>query len=425
VNPGAKGQRMSERVFPFTKARLAALPAPAAGRVDYRDSVQPGLVLRVSASNVRTFCAYVWVPAERKRERITIGRFPAVAVDTARARVAALTGDIARGGNPAEDKRRYLAQGTLGEAFAAYAENRRALKKRAVDAMTAQFNRWLGKVPEAPKAKHARHARRKPAGAVDWSERRIGTITATECRELHRAIVATGKATTANRVQEILRATFNYAGVSPNPAASAGRGNPHGVERVPLQPRRRYLSREELPRFLTALDAMEPDWRDFFGLLLYLGFRRSAVAAMRWRDVDLAGATWTVPEEKSKSGDPIVLPLAGPALEIVARRAKEKKAKAVYVFPADSASGHLENPKKAWAKLQASAGLLDVRMHDLRRTLGSWLAAANFSPLVIARTLGHRDPNSAKVYTWVQSEAARAAQTAVHAAFAEAAKAKQ
>jgi integrase len=413
-----------ERSFAFTKARLAALPVPAAGRIDYRDTAQPGLMLRVSASGVRTFCAYVWIPSEHKRERITIGRFPNVAVDTARARVAALSGDIARGGNPAEDKRRHLAQGTLGEAFEAYAENRRALKKRAVEAMEAQFRRWLGRVPEAPRAKHARHARRKPAGSVDWSERRISTITAAECRELHRAIVAGGKATTANRVQEILRATFNFAAVLPNPAASAGRGNPHGVERVPLQPRRRFLSREELPRFLTALDAMQPDWRDFFGLLLYVGFRRSAVAAMRWRDIDLAGATWTVPEEKSKSGEPIVLPLAGPALEIIGRRAKAKRPKALYVFPADSKSGHLENPRKAWARLQTDAALLDVRMHDLRRTLGSWLAAANFSPLVIARTLGHRDPNSAKAYTWVQSEAARAAQSAAHAAFAEAAKKK-
>jgi integrase len=409
----------NEREFTFTKARIERLLVPPSGRVEYRDTEQPGLTLRVSASGVKSFSAFLWVTAERKRERITVGKFPAVSVDTARRRVAELIGKVATGANPADEKRQYLTQGTLGEAFDAYAKNRRAAKKRAVDAMEAQFNRWLGKVPDAPKAKHAPHPRRKPAAAVDWSKRRIGTITPADCRDLHRAIVAAGKPTSANRVQEILRAVFNFAGITPNPAATAGRGNQHGVERVKLAPRRRFLSRDELPRFLEVIEALEPNWRDFFNLLLYVGFRRSAVAAMRWADVDLEAATWRVPEEKSKSGEPIVLPIAGPALAILTRRAKYRKTRNPWVFPAESESGHLINPKKAWERIRA-AGFADLRMHDLRRTLGSWMAAANISPLVIAKSLGHKDPRSAQAYTWLATDAARSAVESVHAAFASA-----
>ena len=421
----AKQQQEQQLEFAFTKARIETLPIPAAGRVEYRDTVQPGLRLRVSASGVRSFSAFLWITKDHKRERVTIGKFPGISLDTARRRVAELLGKVAVNENPAEQKRQHLTQSTLGEAFEAYAKNRRANKRRAVDAMVAQFNRWLGKVAEAPKPKHAPHARRKPQGSVDWSDRRISTISATECRDLHRAIVGAGKPTSANRVQEILRATFNYAGIAPNPAASSGGGNPHGIERVKLQPRRRFLTREELPRFLEALDKLEQDWQDFFRLLLYVGFRRSAVAAMKWADIDLERRTWHVPEEKSKGGEPIILPIAGPALEILTRRAEKKTSRAVFVFPADSKSKHLENPKKAWAKVQESAGLPDVRMHDLRRTLGSWLAQQNFSTLQIAQVLGHKDPRSAHVYTWLQTENARVAVESAHAAFEQASKVKQ
>lgn len=411
--------------FTFTKVRIEKLPLPAAGRKEYRDADQPGLRLRVSASGTRSFSALVWITKERKLERVSIGKFPGVSVDTARRRTAELLGKVATGENPAEEKRQFIGQGTLGEAFEAYAKNRRASGRRAVDAMEQQFQRWLGKIPEAPKAKHAPHERRKPPGSVDWSDRRIGTITATECIALHRAIVNAGRPTSANRVQEILRATFNFANVTPNPAATAGRGNQHGIERVKQQPRRRYLSREELPLFLKALDKLEPDWQDFFRLLLFIGFRRSAVAAMRWGDVDLQARTWHVPEEKSKSGEPIVLPIAGPALEILERRAQSRKARCPWVFPAESKSGHIENPKKAWARVLTECELDDLRMHDLRRTLGSWLAAQNFSALVIAKTLGHKDERSARVYSWIEHEDARVAVESVHAAFAQAAKAKK
>lgn len=410
----------TQREFTFSKARITRLPAPTTGRVEYRDLDQPGLVLRVSATGARTFNALLWINSKRRLERMTIGRFPNVAVDTARQRVRDLIGEVARGGNPADDKRKYLAQSTLGTAFDAYVADRRARGMRAADAMVATWQRWVGTLPSTPPKRHAPKVRSKPHGAVDWTARRVSDIGAREVIELHRAIVAAGRATMANRVQEMLRATFNFAGVDPNPAQAAGKGKPGGVERVPERPRRRYLTRDELPAFMNALRSFDADWRDLFTLLLFIGYRRSAVAAMRWRDVDLAEHTWTVPEERAKNGEVVMLPLSGPAIEVLERRAR-KKASRAWVFPADSASGHIENPKKAWARLLAIAELEDLRPHDLRRTLGSWMAAAGVTQLAIAQALGHKDPRSANVYTWLHVGAARAAQQVAHAAIAAAA----
>jgi hypothetical protein len=45
---------------------------------------------------------------------------------------------------------------------------------------------------------------------------------------------------------------------------------------------------------------------------------------------------------------------------------------AIWVFPGDGKTGHLVEPKKSWGKLLADAEIEDdLRIHDLRRTLGS------------------------------------------------------
>jgi integrase len=44
------------------------------------------------------------------------------------------------------------------------------------------------------------------------------------------------------------------------------------------------------------------------------------------------------------------------------------------------------------------AGFKDVRLHDLRRTFGSWQAMGGSSELLIGKSLGHRNTRSTAVY---------------------------
>jgi integrase len=46
----------------------------------------------------------------------------------------------------------------------------------------------------------------------------------------------------------------------------------------------------------------------------------------------------------------------------------------------------------------AKAALKDLRIHDLRRTLGSWQAAMGASLSVIGKSLGHTDMATTMVY---------------------------
>lgn len=79
-------------------------------------------------------------------------------------------------------------------------------------------------------------------------------------------------------------------------------------------------------------------------------------------------------------------------------------------FPSlTSGSGHLEEPKKAWQRIRERANTKDVRIHDLRRTLGSWLAASGYGLSMIGRVLNHSQPSATAVYARLDLDPVRRA----------------
>ena len=69
-----------------------------------------------------------------------------------------------------------------------------------------------------------------------------------------------------------------------------------------------------------------------------------------------------------------------------------------YVFPGQSGVGHLQNIKRAWNRIRVTAGIHDVRFHDLRRTVGSWLAGSGETLQLIGKILNHRDVSTTAIY---------------------------
>ena len=71
----------------------------------------------------------------------------------------------------------------------------------------------------------------------------------------------------------------------------------------------------------------------------------------------------------------------------------------VWVLPSlASKSGHLEEPKKAWRRLLTRAELENLRIHDLRRALGSWQAISGSSLQIIGKSLGHKSSKVTEIY---------------------------
>lgn len=61
-------------------------------------------------------------------------------------------------------------------------------------------------------------------------------------------------------------------------------------------------------------------------------------------------------------------------------------------------TGHLAEPKKVWQRVRERAGVPDVRIHDLRRTLGSSLSGQGYNLQLIGKALNHSSVSTTQVY---------------------------
>lgn len=384
---------MSESKIHFNKSAIDRLPLPDPGkRATWFDDEAKGLALRVTSTGARSFYLVRWI--ETRAEWVRLGGYPEMTVEQARRAAAKLNGEIAEGRNPADVKREKRAEMTLKEAFDTYL-NRYAIPHglKTVPAMREIFDLYLGKLPDGMRKRHGRE-RTKPEGAVDWTSRKLSSIRREDVSKWHANLGAACGPYSANRALELLRAIYNRLiklGLIAldNPAA--------GIEKFRELKRDRFLQADEIPRFFAALGEVEGEaTRDALLLLLLTGARRSNVLAMRWEDLDLMHGRWRIPSEHSKNGDVLVVPLTTATLEILKRR--QESASGEYVFPSDSKTGYITPPKGAWQRLLKRAGLNGIRLHDLRRSLASWMVIEGASLVVAGGALGHKDPQSTAIY---------------------------
>lgn len=105
----------------------------------------------------------------------------------------------------------------------------------------------------------------------------------------------------------------------------------------------------------------------------------------------------------TKAGRPHLLPLPTAAVEILKALPRSSE----YVFPGTGASGHLTEAAKVWQRIRKRAGVPDARIHDLRRTLGSWLVAQGHSLPLIGRALNHTNMSTTQIYVRLDLEPVR------------------
>jgi integrase len=197
--------------------------------------------------------------------------------------------------------------------------------------------------------------------------------------------------TTANRALTLLSTVFNHMLPDiPNPCK--------GIKKFKEQSRDRFLQPEELKRFFDALKSpgTSDTLRSYILLSLFTGARRSNVMAMKWNCIDLKQKIWTIHGPETKNLEPLSVPLVDQAIEIL--KDIKKSANSIFVFPGTGKTGHLVEPKKAWRTLIAIAGLSDIRLHDLRRTLGSYQTIGGTSLTIVGKTLGHKSTQATQVY---------------------------
>ncbi len=358
------------RRFHFTKASVAALRPPRdRDRVYHYDLRKPSLAICVTAKGVKTF--YVYRRIDGRPERVRLGAFPDMTVEQARRKADEVNGRVAQGKNPASEKRQQRGEMTVEDLWTYYRDT---------------YCEPHGKNRDAHYRYNLHLAR--------WGKRKVSSITPADVRKLHHEIGDERGKVTANHAVTLLRTMWNYG-------TKTGRlnlANPcTGFTKFAEHSRERFLTADELPRWFEAVQA-EPNetLRDYFLLSLFLGQRRANMLSMAWSDVNLDARIWTVPATQAKGDKSITVYISDPALEVLKRR---QASGSPFVFAGVGKHGHLAEPKKAWARLCERAEIHDLRIHDLRRTYGSWQAMSGASLQVIGKSLGHSSVAATQVYS--------------------------
>ena len=354
----------------FTKAVIEAI-TPTDRNQTFTDDQTRGFTLIVTPNGVKTF--YFTRKFKGRVERKLLGRFPEMTIVIARERAAQLHVQYDAGINVAEAVRRERKELTLDAFFELYYRDHSLLRNRRPEVVRYHYERYLAPI---------------------WGRSRLSQIKRADVRENHRRIGRNGTMRTANKVVGLLRAIFNKALAweyfdAVNPAQY--------IERFPEQSRDRFLEASELARWHAGLAQEAIIYQDFFCLLLYTGARKSELLSMRWGDVSIEDQRWRIPD--SKTGEPRRVMLAKPALAILRRRFDERHFKDTWVFPGrKSPEKHLVEVKRAWDRVLTRAGIENLRIHDLRRTHGSWMLEGGADVVTIGSVLGHKDVASTLVY---------------------------
>jgi integrase len=371
----------------FTKAQLDSLPLPRKGsRSVYYDSKVPHLCVRVSESGNKSFSVIRWVDGRALRR--TLGRYPAMTIEQARRLAESYNAQLSSGIDPLAEKRQRRQEITLRELFDQYIENYAKHHCKTWRQMVNAYNFYFR----------------------DMGSRRISTITNIEVQRLHCALGTEHGHTTANRMVELLKAIINKG----RKWGLVEAANPcTGIEKFKLKPRQRFVQADELPRLIKAIEEEADDTiRDFIFISLSTGVRKTNVLELRWDQLNLNTGIWTIPETKNGTSQTILL--TDKELEILKRRHATRRT-FEWVFPGTGRTGHLQDPKKGWSRILKRAGIVDLRLHDLRRTLGSYMAMTGASLSVIGNVLNHKDLSTTrKVYAHSAREAELSAREIAH-----------
>ncbi|MCB9875937.1 MAG: tyrosine-type recombinase/integrase [Planctomycetaceae bacterium] len=346
------------------------------------DDDLPGFGVRVYPSGRKAF-VLSYRNAEGRKRLTTLGTFGPVTLHEAKARARRFMGEIIEGDDPQANREHKRGGATVADLCRDYLERHAKPHKKTWKKDQQRIERHI--LPR-------------------WASRKCESITRSEFAELHRKL-GRNAPYEANRVLALVRKMFNLAVVwayvpetFTNPATR--------VQQYRETKRDRWIKPDELPRLVAAIETEESVYvRGALWLYILTGVRRSELLNAKWTDVDFDRAELRIPD--TKAGRAHVVPLSGQALAVLSGLPRLDGNP--HILPGHRTGRPLVNIDKPWYRIRKEAGLEDVRLHDLRRTVGSWLAMDGTSLLVIGKTLNQTTPATTQVYARLNEDPVRKA----------------
>ena len=164
---------------------------------------------------------------------------------------------------------------------------------------------------------------------------------------------------------------------------------------------------EALPQVTKRTDCLEaaqlPGWfagaaklgnrtiATYLKALLITGSRREEMAGLRWADVDFR---WNRVTLADKVNNTRTIPLTPYLAQLLATLPRIND----FVFAGKSASGHIEEPRSNFAKVNLLAGVTKLTIHGLRRSFSLLGESAGAPAGAIAQIMGHSPDSIAESY---------------------------
>lgn len=298
----------------LTKRFVAEIASPASGAAFAWDVELPGFGVRTTSKGVKTFILQRRI--DGREHRISIGRSPVVAPESARRVAESIIGDIARGTNPVAERIKRIARKRkddservntlrrLLELYCDYLDRQGAISAGAVrkDIARELFNKHPKVVAQS-------------AAAIT-----VGTLS-----EVVRKLSLKGKTRIIGKLRAYLSAAYNLA-ISAESNAEAPQelvafnlqSNPAARLKAPrVTVRHRVLSDKEMKMVLRSLRyADNPASKLVYGGLLLAGQRPTQLARSTTDDLNIEGRRIVIFDRKGRRSEARVhvLPLVGETL---------------------------------------------------------------------------------------------------------------
>ena len=327
-------------------------------RYEVRDLLLPGFGIRVSVGGTKTWFAVGRVDGRQVRH--TIGTYATVKLGEAREAARLILKDIQLGLYAPVKPVPEAMLPTLDQMITLFIEIYAKPKNRGWKAVQATFRKFSS-----------------------LNDRPIAEITRADVVKVLDGIAARGTPIAANRAMSAIKKLFAWSldrgVISVHPLV--GLHKP-GVERS----RDRVLTEQELKSFWHATEELGFPFGLAFQLMALTGQRRGEVVGMRWSQLDLNGAVWTISANVAKNGRAHQVPLSTTALDVI--QGLPRFVGSDLVFTTTGVSP-ISGFGRAKYRLDLSMEAAEWRLHDLRRTVASGMARLGVAPHVIEKVLNH------------------------------------
>jgi integrase len=323
-----------------------------------------------------------------KREKITIGKYPAVSLKEARLRRNRAAEKVAGGLSPAQEKR--------------------AERENWTAAMTLRDfgNQYYAEVVTRDRKKPIQMGRYLKNDIFPFiGDTKVGDLTTEDVRSVIWRKKDHGFDAAAGDIRGLLKRMLDYAVtlglLQANPVLALPMRHVHKARH-----RDRALSANEIGEFLRAVNAsnIRRQFKLAFHLLLLTMVRKGELMGAQWEELDPEKGEWHIPAANMKTGKPHIVYLSSQAANLF-EELRGLASGSDWVLPG---SGTLVKPfahntlNKTLQNVMEGSEIERFTIHDLRRTASTLLHEAGFNSDVIEKALAHEQKGVRGIYNRAQ-----------------------